>query len=369
MNMSAEIARRMKSSSFLVLADTIGATQIISFVQPLAAKNACGEVRLRLQAGKQSKNVLRDSIKAGKLDAVFLSRFTLADGVTIAGMARNKNIPVIFHLDDDLLNVPLSIGADKYAVHNDPERLAALRANISAADLLYASTPALAQTFEGYDLNVPIVSGDIYCSINPADLRESAPSTMPTIGYMGTGGHSADLALIMPAIEALMDEFSFLRFETFGTIQPPPEMARFGHRYAHHDKVDNYSAFVRKLQSLGWWVGLAPLDDNPFNACKADTKWVEYSLAGAVTVASDLPVYHRACAAGAGILASSADAWMNALRNLVLNDRLRNDLLVGAQNKLQSIYTHDVLERQIFSIVQMARNLRQGQRDVVTGLA
>lgn len=358
MSRQSGVANPETTSVILVLGDLIGATQMISFVQPLGAKIAHNEVRLQLGSGKQAKGTLRESMKLDRPDALFLSRYTRADGEAIADMARKKDIPVIFHLDDDLLNVPPSIGAEKYTAYNDPTRLAALRANIEAADLLYASTPMLAQTFRGYDLNVPIVSGEIYCSISPTNIRQTVPSTMPTIGYMGTGGHSADLAIVLPVITSLMDEYAFLRFETFGTIQPPSEMARFGNRYAHHDPVANYAAFIGKLESLGWWIGIAPLEDNAFNACKADTKWVEYSLSGAVTVASDLPVYHRACAAGCGILAASPDAWMAALRSLVLDEKLRDGMLTAARNKLHSTYGHAVLERQIFNVIEAARRAR-----------
>lgn len=352
--------------NLLVFGDAITATQAISFLQPMVGSITRGVARLQMVGHDKIKDI--DGALNGldeRPTALILSRYTWSKGKLLAHAARERGVPVIYHIDDDLLNVPMSLGPEKYAAYNSPERIGALRANMEAADLLYASTPALAHAFESYGLAVPIVPGDLYCSVDPDAIGEPALSTMPTIGYMGTGGHSADLALALPAIEALMDELPFLRFETFGTIARPQSLARFGNRYAHHGAVPNYVGFVDKLRSLGWWIGLAPLEDNPFNRCKADTKWVECSLAGMATVASDLPVYHRACADGAGVLCTSNSDWFEAMRSLVLDGDLRRGIVAAAQRKLRDVYSHAALERQLRQVVGQAWSL-QGRHAVAT---
>ncbi len=346
------------TSRVLVLADAVGATQYISFLQPLAQSVSEGSLTLRLEPHNKSKQYLEDIIKRDRPDVVVFSRYTRIGGRALAEIARNRDITTIFHIDDDLLNVPESLGPQKYAAYNEPSRLAALRENMEAVDLLYASTPALAAAFESYGLAVPIRAGDIYCSIDPVRIPPLMPSTIPTIGYMGTGGHSQDLSMILPAVIALMDEMPFIRFETYGTIDPPPSLARFGRRYSHHSPVANYVAFLDKLCSLGWWVGLAPLEDNGFNRCKADTKWVEYSYAGMATIATDLPVYSKACSDGDGILAKSVDDWYGAMRKLIANADFRHRQIAGARQKLRTVYSHDRLHRQVLAVFAEARGYR-----------
>jgi hypothetical protein len=276
-------------------------------------------------------------------------------------LARSAGIAVVYHIDDDLLAVPRSLGDAKYTAYNRPERLKALRDNIENSDLLYVSTAALASRFEEHGIRTPIVAGDVYCSIQPEDVGALlAPSSDPVIGYMGTGGHSADLAMILPAICEVMDAIPALQFETFGTIQMPPELIRFGDRVRHISPVADYSDFVTKLRSLGWWVGLAPLEDNAFNLCKADTKWVEYNMAGMAAVCSELPVYQHACADGAGILAGSSDAWVEAVKALVYNPGFREGLIESAQRKLREFYTHDCLRTQVLKVFDKAFALREG---------
>jgi glycosyltransferase involved in cell wall biosynthesis len=202
---------------------------------------------------------------------------------------------------------------------------------------------------------VPIVAGDIYCSVLADEVGALVPpATGPVIGYMGTGGHSADLALILPAIGELMNQLPSLNFELFGTIKMPAELAGFGSRVRHLPPVADYAKFRSQLRSLGWWVGLAPLEDNPFNRCKADTKWVEYSLAGMAVVASNLPVYHRACGDGCGILASTPDEWARAVADLLYRPDARQRMIAAAQAKLRASYSREKLRAQVIQVFEQA---------------
>jgi glycosyltransferase involved in cell wall biosynthesis len=175
---------------------------------------------------------------------------------------------------------------------------------------------------------------------------------------MGTSGHSADLAMILPPICEVMDVVPGMQFEVFGTIKMPSQMERFGRRVRHIEAVGDYGQFLTHLRTLGWWIGLAPLEDNPFNRSKADTKWVEYSSAGIPVIASDLPLYERACAEGAGILANSKEDWKKALIELVYRPDLRKRMVERAQARLQEIYTHECLRAQVAEIFSRALTMK-----------
>ncbi|MFC3691106.1 hypothetical protein [Chenggangzhangella methanolivorans] len=341
------------ATRIFIVADAVGATQLISFLQPFQDRISAGEVSLAFEAHGKDQAALIRRYEDYRPDILVMSRYSLADGAPLIERAREARIPVVFHIDDDLLNVPTNIGPKKYEAYTRPERLAALRSNMDAADVIYVSTHGLAETFAGYRLKAPLVTGDLYCSVDPAALREPRPSAAPIVGYMGSEGHSADLALVVPVLERLMEEIPTLRFETYGTIKFPPELARFGDRVGHHAPHMNYAAFLAKLCTLGWWVGLAPLEPTVFNNCKADTKWVEYSFAGIATVASDGPVYASACAGGSGLLAEGEAEWGDAIRRL-LRDDVRQDVVGRARRKLASHYSHDLLQRQILQIFELA---------------
>ena len=329
------------------------ATQTISFGQPFELSQGEAPACISFEKHYTDAAEIERSFESHRPDLIVLSRYTSERGQDWIRLAQGARIPVIFHIDDDLLAVPASLGEAKFKAYNDPARLTALRSNIESSDLLYVSTAELSRRFSDYGLGTPIVAGDIYCSVSINDIGASLPPALgPVVGYMGTSGHSADLAMIMPAIAETMDTIAEMQFEVFGTIEMPADLARFGSRARHIAPVADYGEFLTKLRSLGWWVGLAPLEDNRFNACKADTKWVEYSLAGMATVASDLPVYHRACADGSGILARSTEQWAGAIRQLIYRPDVRTDMIDRAQAKLRHSYTHECLRSQVMRIFE-----------------
>jgi hypothetical protein len=320
---------------------------------------------VRFETDHPAPEELSKAFEHRRPDLLVLSRYTSERGLDWIGLARRAGIPVIFHIDDDLLAVPTSLGHAKHSAYNSAERLKALRNNIDACDLCYVSTPPLADRFRDHGIRSPIVAGDVYCSVSPDCIGALVgPATGPVVGYMGTSGHSADLAMILPAIGEAMEAVPELQFELFGTIEMPAELARFGRRVRHLPPVADYSDFIPQLRSLGWWVGLAPLEDNAFNRCKADTKWVEYSLAGIATVASDLPVYHRACSGGAGILADGSIRWRDAVLSLVYGPEMRRSLVAAAQQKLRTRYSHENLRRQVLDVFDQAFALTDAENSV-----
>jgi glycosyltransferase involved in cell wall biosynthesis len=331
------------------------ATQMISFEQPFASARGASPVSVVFEQHYADAAEIEKAFADHSPGLLVLSRYTSDRGRDWIRLAREAGIPVIFHIDDDLLAVPASLGVAKFKAYNSPERLQALRDNIAGSDLLYVSTSELAKRFDAHGVGTPIVAGDVYCAVSRDQVGALVgPAGGPVIGYMGTAGHSADLAMIMPAVCELMGAIPSLQFEVFGTIKMPPELEPFGSRARHLPPVSDYAEFLPYLRSLGWWVGLAPLEDNAFNRCKADTKWVEYSMAGMAVVASDLPVYQRACADGAGILACSTSDWSDAVTRLLHDPRARQLMIETAQKKLRETYSHERLRDQVIAVFEQA---------------
>jgi len=345
----------------LVVCDVVGATQQISFAQPLTSAVSSGEIVLDMIGHDpewlESQAAVQSCWTRYEPDVLFLSRYASGAAEALIEQARVAGKPVVFHLDDDLLNVPERLGQSKFEYYNRPERLAALRGALDASDLVYASTATLAEALTQNGIRAPIFAGDIYCSMEAETLAPPLPASGPVIGYMATGGHGADLDIVVPAIARLMDDIPELRFETFGTIGAADSLAeRFGSRVCLHRGVSPYDKFLDALRDLGWWIGIAPLEDTPFNRCKADTKWVEYTFAGLPVVASNLPVYQMACIPGAGFLVETEEEWYAALRSLVLSRQTRDSVVGRAQEHLRARYSRARLKAQLFGVIERAMN-------------
>lgn len=343
----------------LVLAESVSATQVISFGKPLAGAHGIGLEMVGDDPSFDAAEAREALFARVQPTVVVLSRYGNARALAFQALAHRSGLPTVFHIDDDLLDVPMALGKAKYDYYHQPERKATLRRAMDAADLVYASTGPLAKRLAEHGIRAPIVAGELYCSMDAQSLPTPLPATVPVVGYMGTGGHSQDLALVMPGIVRLMEAVPDLRFETFGTIKPPPEMAAFPGRYGHLPGVAQYDGFLDRLCSLGWWVGLAPLEDNAFNRCKADTKWVEYTYAGMPVVAARLPVYDAACAGGAGLQAGGPDDWHAALAALLADRGRRDAQLALARQRLQRQYHRRRLHDQVLDVLRRVRHDRR----------
>jgi hypothetical protein len=94
----------------------------------------------------------------------------------IVDWARRSGVPMLYHIDDDLLAIPEDIGARKHALHNQPDRLAAVRTLLTSVDLVYASTDNLRARLLDYFPDLPVEAGKIYCSgaiLKAPDLQPS----------------------------------------------------------------------------------------------------------------------------------------------------------------------------------------------------
>ncbi|MDQ3144322.1 MAG: glycosyltransferase, partial [Pseudomonadota bacterium] len=255
----------------------------------------------------------------------------------IIAWAKREQVPILYHIDDDLLAIPEDVGARKHALHNAPERLAAVRHLLTSADLVYASTEKLKARLLDYFPDLPVEAGKIYCS--GAVLRTPPDRAARKVGYMASADHAHNLAMILPAIVGLLDRHPRVGFELFGSIPIPPELERFGSRVTTAPPIGNYNGFLEEFAKCEWDVGICPLSPIAFNLMKANTKWVEYTSAGAAVVASRGTVYDDCCADGCGILADTAEEWLEALELLVTDDDARLAQVELAQRKLEHDYT------------------------------
>ncbi|MFT4178108.1 MAG: glycosyltransferase [Thermomonas sp.] len=334
--------------NILVLTEHVNATYFISFDRPLGAMHGRGELNFAVASqarvddfGLQAWDIIRSRFRP---DLVVFTRFGLPSGVAFMRLARNKCVPVVYHIDDDLLDLPDSLGADIMQRNGSLQVKEARRELLSNADLVYASTAALAERMRTRFPHRDIFHG-IYASY-PGDVDAASGNAARVIGYMGSRGHAQDLELVVPALCRLMTRMPELRFETFGTIAMPQALAPFGPRVTSHPVSKSYGAFLEQLSRLSWAVGLAPLVDEPFNRCKAPTKFIEYTAAGIPVVASDVVVYRDVVSeSGGGVLVG--DDWETAIDGMLESPGKSVEMVKAARNYCRSRFAPELLEAQL----------------------
>jgi glycosyltransferase involved in cell wall biosynthesis len=293
--------------NILIFTEHLNATYYISFDIPLRRLHARGEVNFAVvsQSKVKTSGVGCWERWAGifRPNVVVLTRYSLPYGPNILDFFHREEVPVIYHIDDNLLEIPASLGAEIRQRQGADDVVAARRHLLGNCDLIYASTDYLAallkrsfptqQVFHG--IYAPYMGDEIQTARHPGQ-------GYPVVGYMGSKGHQQDLELVVPTIERLLDERVELEFEVFGTVKMPLQLERFGRRARSHSVQKSYVAFLARLSELNWTVGLAPLVDAPFNRCKAPTKFIEYSACGIPVIASDSLPYSNVIPKDGGVL-------------------------------------------------------------------
>lgn len=338
----------------------------LSFDKPLAPLVGRGEIATQLLAERELRDLSGPDEGAGSAAAIdaYLDGYGPSSIVfcryggpgyePILAWARREQVPVIYHIDDDLLGVPAAIGERKFALHNAPERRRAVTELLSSADLVYASTEKLKARLLERIPDLPIVAGKIYCASTV--VRRPRRDASCRVGYMASADHAHNLELVLPAIEALLERNPLVQFELFGSIPVPPGLQRFEGRVVASGAVADYDEFLRAFAAREWDVGICPLVPIDFNLAKADTKWVEYTAAGAAVVASRGTVYDDSCADRCGLLAATIEEWTSALDLLANNVDERVATVERAQAKLEREYTLTRLRSQVLDVLAEAKD-------------
>lgn len=361
---SEPAAGAAKVQRILFVANDLIPTLQLSFIKPLGPCVADGSVVTAIVTEKEIRrrfpSTAPDELVAGWLSTrlesfqpthIVFCRYSGRNAPSIVEWARLARVPVVYHIDDDLLNVPIEIGEAKYKFHNDPARLETVHFLLSCSDLIYCSTEPLANRFKALGVATPFSAGDIYCS--GAVMTPATERTSQKIGFMGFD-HAHDFETMLPALVRLLRKRPSVTFELFGSIPRPAALNEFGSRVTVVPPVRDYAHFMQTFASLGWDIGICPLAKTGFNLLKADTKWVEYTAVGAAVVATKNTVYDNCCANGCGILADTEDEWFAALDRLVADPKLRAAQVLRAQAKLETSYSTDRLRQQVLAVLNRA---------------
>jgi hypothetical protein len=355
----------------LVFADIFGASQSIAFVDGLAGCRSRGEAAVRIveeaafgpDAGLRDVEAARELVETelGQTSptAVVLSRFGHAAATeAVVRAVRAAGLPLLVHIDDELFDLPVTTGVERYRGARHPRRQAALLQGLHEADLAFAATETMAERLARRASHGRLGWMENGTAGQPRPRLPRPAGAPVVIGYMGSASHGPDLELVLPALTSLLERGRNVRIELFGSIARHPIADQLPAAVVRHDLVaGDYMAFKRRLAALAWDVGLAPLKVAPYNRCKTATKWAEYAEAGAAVLASEIEVYQPMFAAGAAMPATPAQ-WEHALERLVASGDLRQQLVMAADEMLLARFGWDRLEASLLGLLARAQPAR-----------
>ncbi|HCG6131698.1 TPA: hypothetical protein NJ068_002547 [Vibrio parahaemolyticus] len=347
----------------VVISDHDDATLDISFKRPLDVNKSYDVIYFPLMnIGKFYTDIdvlelINEIIETRVISSFCFCRCTTALSISILELAKSHSIKTVTFWDDNLLGIPESVGKAVHEYFNEPSRVRVMSTLINDVDLFLASTPNLEVEISQSHSPKNIQSLSCYRSLNFKEKElvsrknhKKKKTNLFKIGYMGSQSHLNDLALVSSSLSNVLRRHENVVFEIFGTIDVPDEISDLiGTKVFKHGKCLNYESFVDKLCCLSWNLGLAPLENNKFNSFKADTKWVEYSIAGIPTFASKDSTYDRAidneCV---GVI---DDDFEDTLTKLLDDDAILEKYLDNSRNFLFDKYNIEEHSRELIKFL------------------
>ncbi|HET6183054.1 MAG TPA: glycosyltransferase [Acetobacteraceae bacterium] len=254
---------------------------------------------------------------------------------------RRAGIRLVYDLDDDLLHLPAD-HADHALLRG---RAGTVRRLLRGADVVWASTPALAERLKPGGNAALVVPNALDERLwFPSRTRMQAVRQGPVrLLLMGTSTHDADLALVEAAVERVLRRHpGRMTVDVIG-MTARADLPRWLKRMSPPGAAAySYPGFVNWIIAAGPWdVGLAPLADTSFNRAKSALKALDYAALGLAVLASDVEPYRGSIADGPGGILVPHDpaAWEEAIERLVRLGRTRRNLAAGGRAAVVAEHT------------------------------
>jgi len=295
----------------LVIVFADNACAQLGIILPLTKLEAEGKIRTKMYTtGMASLDAVAWA------DVVVLQRVFSHLDMEILLEARKQNKPVIYDIDDNLLDVPLSLGpiaelyADEGVRHN-------IRMFLTLATLVKTSTVPLAQALAPFTQNPPFVLSPMNPDELYAPVRHSHDNVFRFIYAGNAENYHAVEKLAGRAIQRIMEDYGDkVHFYFFGGVF---RELRLGEKNATFIPLLPMHQYMKVLIASTADGAIACLEDSAFNRCKSNVKFREYGARGLAGLYSNIPVYaewveHEQT----GLLVENTEAsWYSAMKYLV----------------------------------------------------
>jgi glycosyltransferase involved in cell wall biosynthesis len=309
---------------------------VIGAIKPLTALHRAKQIALDL-----TLEYLVAPRQVVAADVVVFCRNVEAAHANVLRWARELGKPIIYELDDDLLDLPAAVEASE--AHRDPNRARQLREYLASANLVRVYSERLREKI---------------ATINPSVTRVDGPVDWTLIPHEPSQKKSDRIRIVYATsriVDDLANIFADDVLRVLGEFPDQVELTLWGCRpekLVDHPAVrarafvTNYDRFFSQFARAGFDIGLAPLLNDPFYLAKSNNKFREYAACRIAGVYSDVAVYDCVQNGVTGLrVPNERGAWFDALARLIRDADLRARIQNQAQMFARAHYDQEKFAR------------------------
>ena len=309
--------------------------------------DACGEIRLfnPIEYLRTEGRVATRIFPADKKNVPSFEHIDWADLMVIQRLrnkslrplvtyAKKKGVPIICEMDDNLLDLP-----EKHIEYKSKRRrrrnISKLEWYIERADAITTSTRPLAQFLRKYQDDVFILRNYIEPFLHrfPPIEKAQTDKTRLTIGYAGTPTHGYDFQPLLTPLKRISVQYQDkIKFHFLGYM--PQELAGLSN-VTCETRLLSYRYYLNTLYQEGFDLALAPIEDNFFNECKSNIKFLEYSFAETPGLYSKVGPYRSTInpeETGFLVENNAPEEWFDMISYLIKHQEVLTEKKANAKN-------------------------------------
>ncbi len=212
-----------------------------------------------------------------------------ADLIGLAWERKQAGRPTILEIADDFLTIPKSNPAAHY--YGRDETRAILFQLLAQCELVQVTTAALRRKYRRYHSRIEVFENQLE-QLRPLRQKDSRL----TIVWGGSDGHFEDMKAVAPSLCQWLERHPNVRLALKSAAKihdlfdgvPEEQLV-----VEEPGSLEEYLDFLARFH-----IGIAPLEDNEYNRCRSDIKFLEYASAGVVGVCAEVEPYGRTVQGG-----------------------------------------------------------------------
>lgn len=312
----------------------------------------CGDVQmsfLKEQGIIDYKFIQSSMVTSDALDWPDIVIFIRGDSqldLYISKICKKAGKHLVYVLDDDLLNVSNNLSSWSYYTNNSVKK-AILGTMDNCTTFLTTSKCLLSKYGKRFKNAFLIDEPALNVSVN------KLVNNKIKIGFAGSIDRSTDIAdILSESLREILAKYKDkVEIEFMGA--KPDFVDELGLKYIPYTK--SYDEYVNVIRNRNWDIGLAPMPDTNFHACKYINKYVEYASFGIAGIYSNVEPYKGMLEDGKNCLLAdnTTESWTNSISRMIEDKDLLNSIRNMSLKDVKDNYNIKKLAKEYYEYILM----------------